>query len=86
MKNKKYLKAAELIAVKRTNFACWALAEVEQDEVEFKKLFGPKKDRYLYLIDNPYFNGGSWYGSVRKPKNRLARSLALLLMYEMGEK
>lgn len=86
-KNKKYLKAAKLITlnVKAYNFlnirrigCCTALFKVNQTDYKFTFLFKPVKAE---------INSFWWHNpdeGITK-KTQLARTLALLLMYEMGE-
>jgi hypothetical protein len=79
-KNKKYLKAAKLLIRNKeiygyTSGCCFVLEMVKKDDYEFHAIFKPEYARTA----NHYF------GNVREDENILARSLALLLMYEMGE-
>jgi hypothetical protein len=79
MKNKKYLKAAKLmIRVKEKHDihygCCVALDAVHQSDEYFHYIFQPKYES----------RRDAYFGDLND-ENILARSLALLLMYEMGE-
>jgi hypothetical protein len=91
MKNKKYLKAAELVCTdireRIRNFklmsgsrsCCRALLFVGKSPTRFNELFTPEgRSAYEYYFED--------YGNWADDQVILARSLALLLMYEMGEK
>ena len=77
-KNKKYLQAAKLTLKKVDKHdytgCCIALAFVDKSDEYFLDFFKPD----LTIR-------GYWFGDLTK-NNSLARSLALLLMYEMGAK
>ena len=84
-KSVKYLRAAKLIPLIYTQFSkknnhilgcCCTLDIVGIDISKFKQLFKPELE-----FDKNYF----WFGNPNN-KNQLTRTLALLLMYEMGEK
>jgi hypothetical protein len=77
-KNLIYKKAAIRIVDNCDKFCCHALNYNRYELGEFTSIFNPQK------FD--MFNGSDgWFGSCLKPENQLARSLALLFMYEMGE-
>jgi hypothetical protein len=80
MKNKKYLKAAKMLVYDKEKYnqddgCCNVLDWSGQCDSNFHNIFKPEgaqqRDAYFGLIDDP--------------ENHLARSLALLFMYEMGE-
>lgn len=85
-KNKKYLQASKLIIQtnkarkddKKHFYACTALIELKQCKDNFEKFFKPENKN----------SNSSWWtkGSDGSLEDQLARQLALLLMYEMGEK
>lgn len=83
MKNKKYLKAAEgLVDNKYPFYVCGALCHAitggdvfgtcPEEVYAFQRMFEPTEYREKY-----------WFGDLTE-ENQLARSLALLFMYEMG--
>lgn len=79
-KNKKYLKAAKfLVSIENTDpqGCCLALGKVNHpsDKYWFELIFKPQHSH----SDDYYF------GPVHCDESKLARSLALLFMYEMGE-
>jgi hypothetical protein len=81
MKNKKYLKAAELLISNKEKYnlqtgCCFVLSCLDQWGSNFHAIFKPENAS----INDYYF------GDELNEENRLARSLALLFMYEMGEK
>jgi hypothetical protein len=77
-KNKKYLEAAELLVHNTREYegCCYFLGRVNQDADNFNDIFKPDRS----VVTDYYF------GSVLSDESNLARSLALLFMYEMGEK
>lgn len=60
-------------------FCCVALQRLKQDHTTFVKLFNPDTDWPSWI------SCGAFYGKVTNEENQLARTIALLLMYEMGE-
>ena len=86
MKNKKYLEAAELFCENTSiDFACEALNRVKKPVDNFQKMFRPSAEEHIYVGYNGVFLN-VFFGETRNEENRLARSLALLFMYEMGAK
>jgi hypothetical protein len=91
MKNKKYLKAAELVCtdireigddyklIISSRSCCLALASLNKSTIRFNELFKPDD---CFVGDFYFDDKNKW----RDKQSILARSLALLLMYEMGEK
>lgn len=76
-RNKKYLKAAERIVTRQNSFCCRALKAVDKCDKNFHKMFKPNNA----LTMDAYFSS---FGTTHK-EDCVARSLALILMYEMGE-
>jgi hypothetical protein len=82
-KNKKYLLAAQLIVDFELKYvpiigcyvSCEALRRVRQPAINYTKLFKPKDIHTEQL----------WFDHNENYNPQLARQLALLLMYEMGE-
>lgn len=79
MKNKKWLKASELMVNEDASVgACY------QIKVAFNNSEGDYRSpshKKFYEI----YGEGVYFGEHNDPENQLARSLALLFMYEMGE-
>ena len=74
MKDRRYLKAAEMITKDDGDFCCLVLEYLKIDDAKFNKLFKPENIR----------PGLPYFGFFWEKENQLARQLALILMYEMG--
>jgi hypothetical protein len=82
-KNKKYLEAAELLICServygQTPGCCYVLKKAKKRDYNFHTMFKPEDDRDAGYSDY-------YFGPLHNDESNLARSLALLFMYEMGE-
>lgn len=73
-----YQKAAELIAEGGSLYCCFALSRSGGSLETFTKFMSPTGK------ENP--RATAWWGKEYSGRDQLARTLALLLMHEMGEK
>lgn len=72
-KREKYIRAAEKVFL-GTPYCCWAMLDVRISNKNFHNYFAPRHGNK----DNAYFG-------IPKPRNQLARSLALLFMAELDK-
>lgn len=80
-KNEKYLEAANLIENRNAHYCCHALEELYLDLDNFKELYEPDDN---YKAETGYWNAWFTDDTSTDKQNRLARVIALQLMYEMG--
>lgn len=82
MKPSTFIKAAEMIANRLTNFACCALSQAKKEETGYYSPSIPERNFIEKSLTSTH-EEEFWYGNVNNSENQLARSLGLLLCAEI---